>query len=135
SIFKNSKTTSNNPMVAMFELNGAKFMGLNGGPMFKITPAISIFAWCETIDDTKLAEIAKALGVTAEAIKNYSDETILNVISSHDNSTINAINIQPTFNPLDKVVELYEEKEKLYERLIQAEKDKIEYLEKLLKDK
>ena len=89
----------------------------------------------ETIDDTKLAEIAKALGVSADAIKNYSDESILNVISSHDNSTINAINIQPNFNPLDKVVELYEEKEKLYERLIQAEKDKIEYLEKILKGK
>ncbi|WP_264553333.1 helix-turn-helix domain-containing protein [Flavobacterium sp. N2038] len=96
---------------------------------------ISTIENSETIDDTKLAEIAKALGVTAEAIKNYSDETILNVISSHDNSTISAINIQPNFNPLDKVVELYEEKEKLYERLIQAEKDKIEYLEKLLKGK
>jgi len=32
------------------------------------------------------------------------------------------------FNPLDKVVELYE-------RLVQAEKDKVEYLEKLLKGK
>ena len=30
------------------------------------------------------------------------------------------------FNPLDKVVELYE-------RLVQAEKDKVEYIEKLLK--
>ena len=96
---------------------------------------ISTIENSETIDDTKLAEIAKALGVTAEAIKNYSDESILNVISSHDNSTISAINIQPNFNPLDKVVELYEEKEKLYERLIQAEKDKIEYLEKILKGK
>ena len=86
----------------------------------------------ETIDDEKLAEIAKALGVTVEAIKNYSDETILNIINntfnSHDNSTINAINIQPTFNPLDKVVELYE-------RLVQAEKDKVEYLEKIIKGK
>lgn len=89
----------------------------------------------ETIDDSKLAEVAKALGVTAEAIKNYSDETILNVISSHDNSTITAINIQPTFNTVDKIVELYEEKEKLYERLIQAEKDKVEYLEKIAKGK
>lgn len=89
----------------------------------------------ETIDDTKLAEVAKALGVTAEAIKNYSDETILNVISSHDNSTITAINIQPSFNPLDKVVELYQEKEKLYERLTQVEKDKVEYLENILKGK
>jgi len=33
-----------------------------------------------------------------------------------------------TFNPLDKVVELYE-------RLVQAEKDKLEYVEKLLKEK
>jgi len=33
-----------------------------------------------------------------------------------------------SFNPLDKVVELYE-------RLVQAEKDKVEYLEKLLKGK
>ncbi|MNU04345.1 hypothetical protein D3C72_2487210 [compost metagenome] len=37
-------------------------------------------------------------------------------------------NHQCTFNPLDKVVELYE-------RLVQAEKDKVEYLEKLLKGK
>ena len=84
----------------------------------------------ETIDDARLAEVAEALGVTTEGIKNYSDETILSIINntfnSHDTSTINGINVQPTFNPLDKVVELYQEKEKLYERLIQAEKDKVE---------
>lgn len=86
----------------------------------------------ETIDEEKLQAIAEVLGVSPEAIKNYSDETVLNIISntftSHDSSTINAINIQPNFNPLDKVVELYE-------RLVQAEKDKVEYLEKLLKAK
>lgn len=86
----------------------------------------------ETIEEEKLIAIAVVLGVSAEAIKNYSDETVLNVINntftSHDSSTINAINIQPNFNPLDKVVELYE-------RLVQAEKDKVEYLEKLLKIK
>ncbi|RYJ36390.1 Transcriptional regulator, XRE family [Flavobacterium anhuiense] len=86
----------------------------------------------ETIDDAKLAEVAKALGVTAEGIKNYSDETILSIINntfnSHDTSTINGINVQPTFNPLDKIVELYE-------RLLQAEKDKVEYLEKIIKGK
>ena len=93
----------------------------------------------ETIDDARLAEVAEALGVTTEGIKNYSDETILSIINntfnSHDTSTINGINVQPTFNPLDKVVELYQEKEKLYERLIQAEKDKVEYLEKIVKGK
>ena len=38
------------------------------------------------------------------------------------------IQYQPTFNPIDKVVELYE-------RLVQCEKDKVEYLEKLFKEK
>jgi transcriptional regulator with XRE-family HTH domain len=94
--------------------------------------SVSNMEGSETVDDEKLQAIAEVLGVSAEAIKNYSDETVLNVINntftSHDSSTINAINIQPNFNPLDKVVELYE-------RLVQAEKDKVEYLEKLLKGK
>ncbi|OXA78673.1 DNA-binding transcriptional regulator, XRE-family HTH domain [Flavobacterium aquidurense] len=94
--------------------------------------SVSNIEGSETVDEDKLKAIAEVLGVSAEAIKNYSDETVLNVINntftSHDSSTINAINIQPNFNPLDKVVELYE-------RLVQAEKDKVEYLEKLLKAK
>ncbi|QKJ63323.1 helix-turn-helix domain-containing protein [Flavobacterium sp. M31R6] len=94
--------------------------------------SVSNIEGSETVDEEKLQAIAEVLGVSAEAIKNYSDETVLNVINntftSHDSSTINAINIQPNFNPLDKVVELYE-------RLVQTEKDKVEYLEKLLKGK
>jgi transcriptional regulator with XRE-family HTH domain len=93
---------------------------------------ISNIEGSETVDDEKLNAIAEALGVSAEAIKNYSDENVLNIINnnftSHDSSTINAINVQPNFNPLDKVVELYE-------RLVQAEKDKVEYLERLMKGK
>ncbi|MXO07487.1 helix-turn-helix domain-containing protein [Flavobacterium sp. HBTb2-11-1] len=94
--------------------------------------AISAMENSETIDEEKLTAVAKALGVTAEGIKNYSDENILSIINntfnSHDSSTLNAVNFQPTFNPLDKIVELYE-------RLVQAEKDKIEYLEKIIKGK
>jgi transcriptional regulator with XRE-family HTH domain len=86
----------------------------------------------ETIDDEKLQAIAEVLGVSAEAIKNYSDETVLNNIqNNYEGSVINSgptVNHNCTFNPLDKVVELYE-------RLVQAEKDKVEYLEKLLKAK
>ncbi|OOV17322.1 helix-turn-helix domain-containing protein [Flavobacterium sp. LM4] len=94
--------------------------------------SVSNIEGSEIVDEEKLKAIAEVLGVSAEAIKNYSDETVLNVINntftSNDSSTINAINIQPNFNPLDKVVELYE-------RLVQAEKDKVEYLEKILKGK
>lgn len=31
-----------------FELAGQQFMALNGGPMFKFTPAISLFVTCES---------------------------------------------------------------------------------------
>lgn len=90
---------------------------------------ISAIENCESVDEERLQEIAKALGVSVEGIKNFSDEAVLNIISntftSNDNSTLNAINVQPNFNPLDKVVELYE-------RLVQAEKDKVAYLEMIL---
>jgi predicted 3-demethylubiquinone-9 3-methyltransferase (glyoxalase superfamily) len=66
SIIKNSKITTETPLVVMFELNGKKFMGLNGGPMFKINPSISIFVLCESINETnelwnKLMDGGKAL--------------------------------------------------------------------------
>ena len=51
SIFKNSKITSENPVVVMFELNGKKFMALNGGPMFKFTEAVSFVVDCETQEE------------------------------------------------------------------------------------
>ena len=34
-------------------------------------------------------------------------------------------------NPLDKLIEAYDENKKLYERLLASEKEKISYLEKL----
>jgi len=90
---------------------------------------ISTIENSETIDDDRLAEIAKALGVTAEAIKSFSEENMINYFNTFNESPNNYFGLNNcTFNPLDKVVELYE-------RLVQAEKDKVEYLEKLLKEK
>ena len=51
SIFKNSKITADNQMVVTFELNGKKFMGLNGGPQYKFSPAVSFVIDCETQED------------------------------------------------------------------------------------
>ncbi|WP_338841243.1 helix-turn-helix transcriptional regulator [Flavobacterium ginsenosidimutans] len=92
---------------------------------------VSILENSEDIDDEKLAEVAKALGVSVEAIKNFSDEGVINYFNTFNEAVANNnFGRQDTinFNPLDKVVELYE-------RLVQAEKDKVEYLEKLLKAK
>ena len=63
SIFKNSKVgrvtrypkDSPGPegkvMSVTFQLEGQEFMGLNGGPMFKFTEAISLFVDCETQEE------------------------------------------------------------------------------------
>jgi len=66
SIFKNSTITSvhhlggdtpgpiKNVMMVTFQLDGLNFMALNGGPMFKFSPAISLYVNCRTqeeIDD------------------------------------------------------------------------------------
>lgn len=89
--------------------------------------AISNIEQSETIEDTKLKEIAKALGVTPEAIENFSEEAVFNIINNtfKDNSSNNN-NYLCTINPLEKIIELYE-------RLVQAEKDKVAYLEQQLK--
>ena len=47
SVFPNSKITEANPMVVTWELNGKKFMGLNGGPQFKFNEAVSFVISCE----------------------------------------------------------------------------------------
>jgi transcriptional regulator with XRE-family HTH domain len=94
---------------------------------------ISSIETSETVDFDKLVQIAKALGVTVEAIENFTEESVFNFFNNfYDNSANNGQgngntnHNACTFNPLDKVVELYE-------RLVQAEKDKVEYLEKLMK--
>ncbi|MFQ6599442.1 helix-turn-helix domain-containing protein [Flavobacterium sp. C3NV] len=93
--------------------------------------AISGIEGSEEIDDKKLANIAEALGVTVEAIKSFSEENVFNYFNTFNESVSNSNfghNNICNFNPLDKVVELYE-------RLVQVEKEKNEYLEKLLKGK
>ena len=54
SIFKNSEIISASPMMVTLELEGQTLMLLNGGPHYKLTPAVSLFVNCETqleIDD------------------------------------------------------------------------------------
>lgn len=50
-IFPNSKILSTNPFVVIFELNGKKFMGLNGGPEFKFSEAVSFVVNCDTQEE------------------------------------------------------------------------------------
>lgn len=47
SIFKDSKIVNTNPIVTMFELNGRKFMALNGGPRFTFNESVSFVVNCK----------------------------------------------------------------------------------------
>jgi transcriptional regulator with XRE-family HTH domain len=97
--------------------------------------SISIIEGSESVDDEKLKAIAQALGVPAEMIKNFSEEAVFNIIgNTYDNGSI-SVNHSCTFNPLDKLLEAFEENKKLYERLVEAEKEKVAFLEKLLSEK
>ncbi len=51
SIFPNSKITALTPLVVTFELNGKKFMGLNGGPNFNFNESVSFVINCETQEE------------------------------------------------------------------------------------
>ncbi|MGM9478625.1 VOC family protein [Pedobacter sp. GSP4] len=50
-VFKDSKITQVTPMVVTFELNGSKFMGLNGGPQFKFDEAVSLMVNCDSQEE------------------------------------------------------------------------------------
>lgn len=49
-VFK-TQVISQNPMSAEFEIEGQRFMGLNGGPTFKFNEAVSFFISVETRDE------------------------------------------------------------------------------------
>ena len=86
----------------------------------------------ETIDEEMLNQISKILGVSAEGIKNFSEEAVFNYFNNFNDNSVNHgpfNNNQCTFNPLDKLVDLFEEHKKLYERLLQSEREKVELLQ------
>ena len=100
---------------------------------------ISLLEGKENIEPEILEQVSKALKVPVDAIKNYDPEAVINYITNnfHDNSTNNGAvgngaNNHCTFNPLDKLMEVMEENKKLYERLLQAEREKVEMMERLV---
>jgi predicted 3-demethylubiquinone-9 3-methyltransferase (glyoxalase superfamily) len=50
-IFKDAKIISVNPVVVIFEMNNTRFMGLNGGPKYKFTEAVSFMINCDSQEE------------------------------------------------------------------------------------
>ena len=86
--------------------------------------ALSLLEQKKKIDDAQMEEIAKALKVPVDAIRNFDEEAVFNIMCNtyHDNSA----SVHYSFNPIDKIVELYErvikEKDTLIEKLTNEKK-------------
>ncbi len=89
---------------------------------------VSLLEAKETIEDDIIDQVAKILKVPVEAIKNFSEEAMFNIIGNtyHDGSS--SVQYQCTFNPIDKLIEIYDENKKLYEQLLASEREKVELL-------
>jgi transcriptional regulator with XRE-family HTH domain len=94
--------------------------------------AISKLEQSDDIEDSTLDKIAVVLGVSREAIKNYSDEAVIyNIQNNYDTSVVHSgpsVNQNCTFNPLDELVKAFHANTELYERLLASEREKVEML-------
>ena len=87
--------------------------------------AISKIEQQEEIEEELLTKIADVLGVSPDLIKNFDEEKAVYNINNFRDNTLEqgATAIGQQFNPVEKIVELYE-------RLLKSEREKIELLKK-----
>ena len=103
---------------------------------------VSILEQRETVDDRIMKQVSDVLKIPVDAIKNFDEEQVINIIANTINNNDNAVmhgpsvySHQPTFNPLDKLMEALEENKRLNAELLKAKDEKIELLERLLGEK
>ncbi|RUT68748.1 XRE family transcriptional regulator [Flavobacterium cupreum] len=97
---------------------------------------ISLLEQKELIENDILDQVAKILKVPVKAIENFDEDSAINFIANtfHDSAVASTFtdsaqaNFNCTFNPLDKMVELYE-------RMLEQQKEMIDRLEKLIREK
>jgi transcriptional regulator with XRE-family HTH domain len=95
---------------------------------------VSLLEQKETIDPALLQQISAALKIPAEAIQNFDEEQAINIISNTFNDEAFIGNSGGTYhlNPIEKLVQLHEEKIALYERMLIEKDEMMGRLEKLI---
>ncbi|KFF23903.1 helix-turn-helix domain-containing protein [Chryseobacterium vrystaatense] len=98
---------------------------------------VSLLEQKETVESDIVKLVARILKVPAEAIENFDEEQAVNVIAStinnHDQSAV--IQYNPTFFPVEKLIQLHEEKIMLYERMLKEKEEMMARLENLFEKK
>src|SRR5690606_7144522 len=95
---------------------------------------ISLLEQKEEVDTPLLEQISQVLHIPVEAFKNFDEEQAVNVISNTFNDEAFIANSGGTYNinPIEKIVQLHEEKIALYERMLKEKDEMMARLEKLI---
>ncbi|MCF0072195.1 helix-turn-helix domain-containing protein [Dyadobacter sp. CY261] len=96
---------------------------------------ISLLEQKEKIDSDILEQVAAILKIPAEAIRNFDEEQAVNIISNtfHEKAFENSFNKGTiNFHPVEKIIQLHEEKIALYERMLKEKDEMMGRLERLI---
>lgn len=100
---------------------------------------ISAYEQRKVISDDIIERFAKALNVTPELIKELEEDPVTVIIENNtlEKGNIIAGNHIENFNPdpVDRIIELANEKTALYERMLELEKERNALLDSLLREK
>ncbi len=96
---------------------------------------VSLMETKEEIEPELRKRIAEIMKVTPEAIENIDDESAINYVNTFSDNSQGAFHYQCTINPIEEWLAAMDKNEKLYERLLQAEREKVELLQKMLDKK
>lgn len=95
---------------------------------------ISLLEQKEEVEAGLLSQIAEVLNLPVEAFQNFDEEQAVNIISNTFNhgSVGYQKNENCTIHPVDKILQLHDEKIALYERMLKEKDDMMERLERLI---
>lgn len=102
---------------------------------------ISLLEQKETVESALLQQISAVLKIPVEAFQNFDEESaVVNIQNNYSGANSgsgtlnnNANYVDCTFNPIDKLVQLHEEKIALYERMLKEKDEMMKKLETLVK--
>jgi transcriptional regulator with XRE-family HTH domain len=96
---------------------------------------ISMLEQKEQIEDPLLQQISEVLRIPVEAFKNFDEEKAIHVISNitfENCPQPSVVQYNPNFHPVEKIMELHDEKIVLYERMLKEKDEMMAKLQQLI---
>lgn len=96
---------------------------------------VSLLEQKEIIEDPLLKRISEVLKIPVEAFQNFDEEQAVNIISNTfgEHAFSNSFNYGTiNFHPIEKIVQLHDEKIALYERMLKEKDEMMGRLERFI---